>query len=183
MRYAYCLPEKGHLKDLGLRNFASNNQIWDECGSRETRGRSGTWQGRTYVFHEVPWSPKGQWVFLPMSRKSKPLPGVVGFPESPLLCGSDLELHKEEAADGRKAVITLRRLLWSSLAMNRHTEGQQHPCLHLLCNQRICQAADLNGALGCDSTGAAVIPVQPLPRAGRSQIPFLSSSSEFLACS
>lgn len=72
-------------EDLGLRNFASNNQIWNECGSRETRGRSGTWQGRTYVFHEVLWSPKGQWVFLPTSRKSKPLPGVVGarFPRIP----------------------------------------------------------------------------------------------------
>lgn len=37
------------------------------------------------IFHEKLWSPKGQWAFLPMSRTSKPLPGVegAGFPRIP----------------------------------------------------------------------------------------------------
>lgn len=61
--------------------------------------------GRTDVFHERLQSPKGQWAFLPLRRKSKPLPGVAEavFSRTPFAPGIWFERHSEKLrAEGKQ---------------------------------------------------------------------------------
>ena len=115
-------------------------------------------------------------LFLPMSRKSKPLPGVAGtgFPRIPFAmwflfraaqrgsCG-----WKESRYYSQEAVVVIpgNEQAFRRLATPILISSATHSSAQLLTSTR---------ALGCDSTGTAVIAIQLSPREGRSQTPLPS---------
>lgn len=144
-----------------------------ECGSREISGRSDTWQGRTCVFHESLWSSKGQWAFLPMSRKSKPLPGVVGtrFPRIPFAMWFWFRAAQRGSCRWKKSSYYCQEGCcghpWQWTSMQKASNS---PSIFPL-PPTLLPAADLNPGSRLYSTGTVVIAIRLLPRGGRSQTP------------
>lgn len=152
-----------------------------ECGSREISGRSDTRQGRTCVFHERLWSSKGQWAFLPMSRKSKPFPGVVGarFPRIPFAMWFWFRAAQRGSCGWKKSSYYCQEAVVVIPGNEQACRRPATPHPYFLCHQLFYQLLTSTQALGCDSTGTVVIAIRLLPRDGRSQTPLPRSPFRF----